>query len=794
MLKKTVPILKIFLSLLFIMSWDLLAESTNKSPATAKLNFVLTNNPGTNETGLNTGCTYKATPPFSNPNDPKNTRLLDSDRPYNWKTITGINDKSQDVILDLKTPCRIDMVSMLFDRPQKPASVEVFVSDSSKGPWTLTGKMLKQEQAEKWWRIKLNNVSGQYIKLVHKLDKWGWYLREVKLYGNVLTDSPGKAKVVNGKLNIIENGKSLSTIVVSDKASSRALEAALVFQSIAKRMTDSWIPIVLESNYDNKSFPIYIGDSATVRKRGIKVTQDATNGDHYIIRRGKDYLALVGNAAPEYGGRYLRSSVYSVYHMFEKLGCGWFGPDSLWQVIPETQTLSVPALNIDERPAYLWRYAWMHRMKSKELRDAWREGGNYHTGSHAYNRLVPPEKYKKEHPEWFGKLQPDITNPEVIDIVIAKLRKDIDAVPAPIVVPFSFSSNDAGGYVVNQRSKKIGNISAQQLYFANEVAKGLNKTHRGRFRLYCLAYWHSHRPPKPMLKAEPGVHVMIVNEGNHTKPLDMPESIEITSRTSRNNRREVNAIEGWRQTGALTGIREWYIPAVGNKIWIDIPWYPGELSLRNLRYWYSKGIRLAYYESQKEKDGGFPLRWSVYYQCYRGMWNPKLTSKEIMTEACGKLFGPADEAMINYYAVFEEAMLKTDELVGNWHLPSPEKVYTPVVELKADKWIEVAEKTATSCTNKNIKKRIAQEKALWNTAKSILAKLRVETNKTYNVIVDGKEMTYKNQIVTRDIIISLYGLSDSIKIDVIEKDGQNRRLLNNEKIRLEPGVVFNIVK
>jgi len=165
-----------------------------------------------------------------------------------------------------------------------------------------------------------------------------------------------------------------------------------------------------------------------------------------------------------------------------------------------------------------------------------------------------------------------------------------------------------------------------------------------------------------------------------------------------------------------------------------------------------------------------------------------------MNEACGKLFGPADEAMINYYAVFEEAMLKTDELVGNWHLPSPEKVYTPVVELKADKWIEIAEKNAASCTNKNIKKRIAQEKALWNNAKSVLAKLRVETKKTYKVIVDGKEMAYNSPTVTREIIISLYGLSDNVKVDIIEKDGQNRRLLNNEKIRLEPGVVFNIIK
>ena len=792
--KKTIIIFNIFICFSCIISLNLSAKSTSKSSAKNVLSFVLTNNPDENEVGFNIGCTYTATPPFTNPKDPKHTRLLDRDKPYNWHTTTGICRKDQNVIFDLKTPCRIDMVSMCFDKPAKPARVEIFVSDSSKGPWKLAGKMFKEKQTGKWWKIKLNNISGRYVKLFHKIDKWGWYLREVKLYGNILTNTSGKAKVVNGKLSIIENGKSLSVVVISDKASSRVLDAALAFQRIARRMTGVWVPIVMESNYDNKSFPIYIGDSVAVRKHGINVKQDVADGDHYIISRKKDYLALVGNDAPEYRGRFLRSSVYAVYHMFEKLGCGWFGPDSLWQVIPTVKSLSIPSMDIDERPAFLLRHAWMHRMKSQELRDAWREGGIQRGRGHAYSHLVSPKKYQKTHPDWFGKGQPDITNPEVIKVVIAKLRKEIDAVPAPIVVPFSFSSNDTGGYVRNKRSKKIGNISAQQLYFANEVAKGLNKTHRGRFRLNCLAYWHSHNPPRPMIKVEPGVHVMIVNEGNHTKPLDMPESVKIAKSTGRNNTREVNAIEGWRKTGGLTGVYEWYIPAVGNKIWADFPWHPGELTLRNLRYWKSKGIRFVYYESKSEKNGGFPLRWPVYYQCFRGMWNPKLSAKEIMTEACEKLFGPAANAMINYYNVFEKAMLSTDELVGNWHLPSPEKVYTPEIELKADKWIKIAEKAAASCNNEKIKKRIAQEKALWLIAKSALVKLRKIKKTTYNVNLDGKVMKYNKEKLTRKTIISLYGLPGNVKIDVIEHDGQNRRLQNNEKISLKQRVIFKIVK
>lgn len=128
-----------------------------------------------------------------------------------------------------------------------------------------------------------------------------------------------------------------------------------------------------------------------------------------------------------------------------------------------------------------------------------------------------------------------------------------------------------------------------------------------------------------------------------------------------------------------------------------------------------------YYESQGERNGGFPLRWPVYYQCYRGMWNPKLSAKEIMTEACAKLYGAAGETMRKFYEVFEVAMQKTGEHAGNWHLPRPDKVYTPAVEAEADQWLAKAEEAATE---EMARKRIAAEKALWLTAKSVLAKLR----------------------------------------------------------------------
>lgn len=165
-----------------------------------------------------------------------------------------------------------------------------------------------------------------------------------------------------------------------------------------------------------------------------------------------------------------------------------------------------------------------------------------------------------------------------------------------------------------------------------------------------------------------------------------------------------------------------------------------------------------------------------------------------MSDACEKLFGPAAQAMMNYYNVFEKAMLETEITVGNWNLPSAERVYTPAVESMADKWIETAKNIAEESNNENIYKRVDEEMKLWNIAKSALAKLRQENKQTYKVIFNGKSSNYYQREINRETIISLFGLDNNAEIDVIEQDGQNRRLKSQEKIDLLSGVVFETAK
>ena len=142
-----------------------------------------------------------------------------------------------------------------------------------------------------------------------------------------------------------------AAIVVADKPLAAARDAATIFQTLAQRTTGALLPIVAESRYNPKNAAVFIGDSQTIRKRGVVVAQDPLGEDHYVMRSGRTWLALVGNDTPftsRAGDRTHRGSAYAVYDFFQRHGCGWYGPEDLWQVLPSLKVLSAPILKVEE--------------------------------------------------------------------------------------------------------------------------------------------------------------------------------------------------------------------------------------------------------------------------------------------------------------------------------------------------------------------------------------------------------------------------------------------------------------
>ena len=585
-------------------------------------------------------------------------------------------------------------------------------------------------------------------------------------------------------LTLVKDGVPQAEIIIADKPTNVAVEAASVLQQVIHQMTGALLPIRAESEYrpHPQVSTLLVGPSRLTKSIGVQVKQGQDEIDGYVIRTKGSSIALVGNDV----GRN-RGSIYAVYDLLERLGCGWYGPDTLWHVIPKQQDLVLGELDIDESPAFLMRDMWI--IRDPMLHDAWRLGTRWVHSSRNLSHLVPRSQYQTEHPDYYApRYHVCLTHPDVIEIVTKKLRAELDRRKDESgIIYFTLVNEDNPGFCECDRCRAFGNISARMLNLANEVSRGLAKTHPGRARITFLAYWFTHDPPQPMFNAEAGITILQVNEGNHVQPWDKSESPEVIQTTSRNNTRELAAFHGWRQTGATMGIWEWWVPGCSNKNWRSVPWYSGETALRNLRYWKAHGVRYITYETQYEHGSGFPLRWPLYYVGARGLWNPEQTVDEIMTEACGKLYGPAAKDMLNFYKVIERAIADSDQYEGNWHLPSPEKIYSPEIETQASRHLHQAAKATDEAA---IRARIAQEQKMWDQAKATLSQLRMEGQEMYVVIVDGKSMRYRNPKVTTELIRNLGGIPDNLAIIVEESDGQTRLAREKEVFDLRTKVKF----
>ena len=597
-------------------------------------------------------------------------------------------------------------------------------------------------------------------------------------------------------IRLVANGQADAVIVIADDAGKVAREAADVLQRTLHEMSGATLAIhsasQFEKSFDADQPAVLVGMSRAVRQANIEIAQEHDGNDHYVMRTIGNRLALAGNDAGHH-----RGTAYAVYDLLDRLGCGWYAPGELWQVIPKKKTITVAPLNVSERPAFEMRHIWMvGTITGYDLRDAWRLGGRSIAHGHAMEHLVPRNKFGKTHPQFYSspRGQPCFSHPGVIKVIVDECRRRLDKQSAGIVtVSLCASDNPLIGSCPD--APDMGNASAHNLYLANAVARELAKTHPGRFLLTFYAYWVTHPPPDSLMKAEPGVVVMLVNEGDHLRSWADPDTPNRPVAIGKTNQRERKHFLAWKKTGAVMAIYDYFIPGVMDHTWQNFQWNAGDTTLRNLRYWQKHNVRFISYESQKRyelKDGGgFPLRWPLMYVAARGMWDTKVTSAQVMREACSKLYGPAAEHMYHYYRGFEDAAAQSDDFGVNWNIPGPDRLYTPAIEAAATRHLDAA---AASTNDEAISARIAEEQRLWQRARTVLAQLRKgNVAGTHRVSLDQRTRNYSRSKLHVSSLRWLHGLLEETPIYVVDPDGKKRPVLGHERFDLPSEIRFTTV-
>ena len=141
---------------------------------------------------------------------------------------------------------------------------------------------------------------------------------------------------------------------------------------------------------------------------------------------------------------------------------------------------------------------------------------------HSFKTLLPKEQYFASHPEYFALVngkrtpdQPDLTNPEVLKIVTANLKRLMDSNPSAKY--WSVSQNDNSNYCQCPNCKKLddeqGSHQGSLLTFVNAVAKQFpNRI------ITTLAYNYSLAPPKN-LRPEKNVMIVVATSNDRHIPI-----------------------------------------------------------------------------------------------------------------------------------------------------------------------------------------------------------------------------------------------------------------------------------
>ena len=750
---------------------------------------LLSNNGGK---GQDLGLKYEY--PYEKPTNPADrykdqpdtfgNRLLNGQPWNNWWDCVGINWK--DLTVDFIWPEQhyIGIIKILMQRPQRPKLIEIYSRIKSDSEWTKIG-MLEVKDDRKWYEFELKEpVMSKEIRLVFRLKEWGFYIDEVEFWGIpgfISLEKQLPMIIEKGRLYLVKDGKPAAKIVISSGQTEKEKNAAQIIQNYIYQMTKVGLPIITDET-ETKGTIISVGNTKIAQEK-LKIKQEYyPEKERSVVKRDGSVVFVAGNDDGAYSG-----TVRAAYLFLEQLGCGFFGPESFWHVIPEKKDIFIENLDISVVPAFSHRSIWYPWQTKNFDPSALNLGGVPKHYSHIYYRLIPPEKYFKDHPEYFalvgGKRQEKnaqicFSNPDVQKIVLEKAREHFDKDPNQVM--FSLSANDCGGFCECDDCKKLGkNPSEQSLAFANIIARELRKTHPDKNVIFC-AYWFTAKAPENM-KAEPGVYAMVIN--NSCKAHSLLDA------SCPGKKRWIENFLKWKDTGANLAIYEWYIPGCNVKEWGDTPFLPGESALTDLRLWKSHGVEWVHYESwHGEKEENFPIRWPMYYTIARGMENPYVRYKDLIESACDQLFGKAGKKMSEFYIELSNVLNGCPVHSGNWTPPKIQDVYTPKDMIKLRMILADAMKIAAG-EDEKIVWRINDVLKCWVKFESIykdlpLKRITAAQYPEYQIKHPDGIFYTGLQEVDEKLLKNLLGIPPDIRIFVVEK-GKKRPIGPDEKLKLD---------
>ena len=320
------------------------------------------------------------------------------------------------------------------------------------------------------------------------------------------------------------------TVYVAADSDEEIGAAAKELADVLSRMTD--LQVEVEQTADPGKIPgnrpaILLGHLAESAGLAMEQQSLARDGFRYAVRGNR--VLIVGESP--------RGIHHGVYRFLESLGCGWYTPGELGEVIPRTPVILVPDdLDHSEVSNATNRRVWFGGKGDPPDLVSWRRRncGDCNRGSwnHAWAGLVNPRDHFEQHPEYFGlkrgnrsKSQLCTTHPETIRIaaealVAAMGKPHVEAGARRDLTVHAAGPNDGGnlcecvecakldtpGYLEYSSGKPA--CGDRIFMFANALAETTSRKFPDK-GLGVLVYSEYSRVPAKLKQLHPNVFPMI---------------------------------------------------------------------------------------------------------------------------------------------------------------------------------------------------------------------------------------------------------------------------------------------
>lgn len=448
------------------------------------------------------------------------------------------------------------------------------------------------------------------------------------------------ARGEDAKFVIAEDGRPRVSIVVGS-----VREPVDELQTYLDRITGAEFAVAAERQ---DSPAIYVGLAADFPWHEVE-SPEKLGGEGFVIQVADGNLYVIGNKP--------LGVQHGVTTLLHELGCRWFFPGEVWEVVPRQKNLSV-AMNVRSTPSFptqrrIW-YGFGAYGPCKEDWEAWvrhnRMGGPLSVGiGHSWAGLHA-EKDFQTHPEWFalvdGRRQPSkpcYSHPEVLakakqaaldraergDAMISITPPDglgyCSCEKCKAVAGVKEVFEEKGSLFGKQTDGTLVNVTSETVFrFANDVAKAVAAKYP-RALIGCYAYSAYSHPPS--FKLHPNVYLQTTTAYRRT-PLSLEEQVSaFGEKTEQLGIREYYSVYQW----------DWDYPDPG-KMTPDVL----KQDLSNFHAW---GVTAV----NAEASNNWAARGLGYYVASQLLWDVDADTRPMVKDFYEKAFGPAAPAMERYF-------------------------------------------------------------------------------------------------------------------------------------------------